>query len=41
VVPGAHQVQALPAAYQAFAMPDAATLLDVQGSFVCTGSSGG
>jgi len=40
VVPGAHQVQALPAAYQAFAMPDAATLIDVQGSFVGSGSHG-
>ena len=34
VVPGAHQGQALPAAYQAFVMPDTATLIDVQGSFI-------
>lgn len=34
VVPGAHQGHALPAAYQAFAMPDTATLIDVQGSFI-------
>lgn len=32
VVPGAHQGHALPAAYQAFAMPDTATLIDVQDS---------
>jgi hypothetical protein len=40
MVPGGHQGQALPAAYQAFAMPDAATLIDVQGSFVGSGSHG-
>lgn len=34
VVPGAHQGQALPAAYQALVMPDTATLTDVQGSFI-------
>jgi hypothetical protein len=34
VVPGVHQGQPLPAAYQAFVMPDTATLIDVQGSFI-------
>lgn len=34
VVPGNHQGQALPAAYQAITMPDTAVLIDVQGS--CT-----
>ncbi|OEL31655.1 hypothetical protein BAE44_0007332 [Dichanthelium oligosanthes] len=32
MVPGGHQGQAVPAAYQAFAMPDTATLIDVQDS---------
>jgi hypothetical protein len=33
MMPGGHQIQAVPAAYQAFTMPDTATLIDVQGSF--------
>ncbi|PWZ43671.1 hypothetical protein Zm00014a_020135 [Zea mays] len=34
VVPGTHQGQALPAAYQAITMPDTAMLIDVQGTIV-------
>jgi hypothetical protein len=40
MMPGGHQSQAVPAAYQAFAMPDTATLIDVQGSFPDSDSHG-